>query len=102
VLEEGRATTACDRGDRGGLSYTQAVAVNKAAENWVVGMKDRGRHALTWGWLRLFLGMAQMLLVTLSVGSLLISGLHELTWVLILAATASTLASRLLYGGKMR
>jgi hypothetical protein len=52
---------------------------------------------LVWGWLRLFLGIAQMLLVTVSLVSLLTLGLQGTTWILLVAATVTTLTSRVLY-----
>ena len=53
-----------------------------------------------WGWLRLFLGFAQMSLVAACVGSLMVVGVHPITIALVIAATAITITSRLLYRGK--
>jgi hypothetical protein len=63
-------------------------------------MDEATRHKLIWGWLRLFLGFAQMSLVAAGVGALLTVGLHWITFVFVIAATAATLSSRLLYRGK--
>ena len=53
-----------------------------------------------WGWLRLFLGFAQISLVAMAAGSLFTAGLDSLTWVFVLAATAATISSRVLYRGR--
>ena len=54
---------------------------------------------LIWGWLRLFLGVIQMVLTTACVGLLLTLGLHWATWIFFAGATAATIISRLLYRG---
>jgi hypothetical protein len=58
------------------------------------------RHKLIWDWLRLFLGLAQMFLAVAAAGSLLVAGLHPITWALVIGAPAATLVSRLLYRGR--
>ena len=60
-------------------------------------LDDRAKHKLTWGWLRLFLGWLQMSLAAVAVGALLTVGLHSVTYALVIAATATTLTSRLLF-----
>lgn len=57
------------------------------------------RHKIIWGWLRLFLGCAQVLLAAGSVGALITIGLHPMTWAFGMAATTATIISRLLYHG---
>ena len=64
-------------------------------------MDEATQHKLVWGWLRLFLGWAQMSLVAISIGLLLTLGLHLATYVFVSAATAATIISRLLYHGKI-
>lgn len=61
--------------------------------------RDASRPFL-WGWFRLFLGLSQMALVSGSLGSLFVVGLHPITIGLVSAATILTLLSRVLYGGK--
>ena len=63
-------------------------------------MDEVTRHKLIWGWLRLFLGFAQMALVAMSVGALTAVGLHWITYMFVGAATVAALLSRLLYRGK--
>ena len=63
-------------------------------------MKDATKHKLKWGWLRLFLALVQISLVPMAVGSLLTLGLHPLTWLFVLTATAAAIASRFLYRGQ--
>ena len=58
------------------------------------------KRKLVWGWLRLFLGLAQMLLASAGLGLLLTVGLHPITYLLVIAATAMALAGRLLYRGR--
>jgi hypothetical protein len=58
------------------------------------------RQRFLWGWFRLFLGLSQMALVSGSLGSLFVVGLHLITIGLACAATILTLLSRALYGGK--
>ena len=58
------------------------------------------RHTIVDGWLRLFLGWLQMSLVAMSVGSLAVVGLHFVTWGFVIAATAVTILSRLIYRGR--
>lgn len=49
---------------------------------------------LIWGWVRLLLGMAQIILATMALMTLLTLGLAPLTWVFIGGATAATIISR--------
>jgi len=62
---------------------------------------DKGKQ-LVWGWLRLFLGLAQMILAPLAFGVLIITGLSKLTLLLTVAATAVTVVSRFIYHGRRR
>jgi hypothetical protein len=55
---------------------------------------------ILWGWLRLFLGIAQIALVGLSVGALISVGVKPITWVFVIGATALTVISRLIYKGR--
>jgi len=52
-----------------------------------------------WGPLRLIIGMLQMALAVSAAVRVLLAGLDEMAWILIGAATVSTLLSRVLYGG---
>lgn len=61
--------------------------------------EEPARHKFLLGWLRLILGFAQMSLAAMSLGSLLIIGLHRLTLWLCIAATLLACVSRLLYRG---
>ena len=63
-------------------------------------MNEEARHKLIWGWLRLFLGFAQMSLVAMSLGALLAVGLRTITLVFFAGATLSMALSRLLYHGR--
>lgn len=63
-------------------------------------MNETTRHKLIWGWLRLFLGDAQVSLAATGVVTLLTIGLHPVTWAFAMAATTATLISRLLYHGR--
>jgi hypothetical protein len=75
--------------------------VLKAVRAWEWSVMDEAaRHKLIWGWLRLFLGFAQMSLVAMGVGVFLTVGLHWITYVFVIAATVATIISRLLYRGK--
>jgi hypothetical protein len=51
------------------------------------------------GWLRLFLGVVQMLFATACVGLLLTVGLHWTTWMFFAGAAAATIISRIVYRG---
>lgn len=62
-------------------------------------MNETSRHKILWGWLRLFLGSAQVLLAAGSVGAVITIGLHPVTWAFGMAATTATIISRLLYHG---
>jgi hypothetical protein len=59
-------------------------------------------HKLVWGWLRLFLGFAQMSLTAFSVGLLFTIGVHQVTLIFVAATTLTTIASRLLYHGRSK
>jgi nucleotide-binding universal stress UspA family protein len=63
-------------------------------------VNDETRHKLIWGGLRLFLGFAQVSLVAMSVGALFTVGLRDITWVFVIAATAATVISCLIYRGR--
>lgn len=63
-------------------------------------MNEATRHKLIWGWLRLFLGWAQMSLAVFGAVLLFTVGLHLLTWISVVGATAATVTSRLLYHGR--
>ncbi len=54
---------------------------------------------LIWGWLRLFLGVVQMVLATACVGLLFTLGLHLTTSMFFAEATAATIISRLVCHG---
>lgn len=60
-------------------------------------MNDELRRKLVWGWLRLFLGFAQMSLAAAALGALIAVGLRAVTLWFAIGATAATLLSRLLY-----
>jgi hypothetical protein len=53
-----------------------------------------------WGYLRLALGLAQISLSTTALALLFTVGLHPFTWAVLAAGTATTITSRLLYGGR--
>lgn len=57
------------------------------------------REVVVWGWLRLFLGAAQVGLSAAAVFAFFAVGLETETWVLVGAAMLATCASRILYGG---
>jgi len=59
-----------------------------------------GRDTFLWGRLRLWLGLAQIGLAAAALVLLLTSGLSAVTWLLFIAATAATVASRTLYAGR--
>jgi hypothetical protein len=61
------------------------------------GTKER----MLWGWLRLFLGFAQISLVGLSVGALFSVGVKPITLIFVIAATALTVISRVIYKGRV-
>jgi hypothetical protein len=63
-------------------------------------VNDETRHKLIWGWLRLFLGFAQMSLVALGIGALITVGVRRITVVFAIMATTATVMSRLIYRGK--
>jgi uncharacterized membrane protein YhaH (DUF805 family) len=58
------------------------------------------RDKLIWGWLRLALGMAQIVLSTAALVLLSAVGLRSITWVFILGAAIAMVVSRLLYHGR--
>jgi hypothetical protein len=58
---------------------------------------DPIRDSVAWTWLRLFLGSLQMPLAVLAFAALLLRSLHSITIFLAIAATATTLLSRLLF-----
>jgi len=66
----------------------------------VASMNDEAHHKLVWGWLRLVLGFLQMGLVAAALGSLITAGLHWITWLFVVGATAATVTSRLIYHGR--
>ena len=57
------------------------------------------KDLVVWGWLRLFLGAAQVGLSAAAVFALFAVGLETETWLLVGAAMLATCASRILYGG---
>jgi hypothetical protein len=64
-------------------------------------MREETHHVLLWGALRFLLAVAQMTLAPLGIYAVLTVGLeHWVTWVLFGGATAATITSRLLYGGR--
>lgn len=63
-------------------------------------MNDEARHRLVWGWLRVLLGWAQMVLAAAAVVALLAVGFHPVTWVLAAGAVVTTITSRLIYRGE--
>lgn len=64
-------------------------------------LTEEMRHRLVWGWLRLLLGTAQIVLAPFAILVLLTAGLGStLTWVLIAATSLATLTSWLLYRGR--
>ena len=63
-------------------------------------LTEATRHRLVWEWLRLFLGWLQMSLVAVSLGSLLAFGLYPVAYLFVIAATTTTVASRLIYHGR--
>ena len=58
------------------------------------------RDKFLWGRLRLWLGLAQISLAGAALVLFLTSGLTPATWMLFIAATAATIASRTLYAGR--
>lgn len=54
------------------------------------------KDVVVWGWLRLLLGAVQIGSAAAAVVALFTLGLHAETWVLVGAATAATVASRML------
>jgi hypothetical protein len=67
----------------------------------IIAEGDR-REQFVWGWLRLFLGFAQMSLAGLTLGALIAVGPTKLTILFAIAATAVTVVSRLIYRGQKR
>lgn len=65
-------------------------------------MSDREelKRLLIWGWLRWFLGIAQMSLSMAGALVLVAEGMRPLTWILCAGATAAAVISRLLYRGR--
>jgi hypothetical protein len=63
-------------------------------------MNEATRHKFVWGWLRLFLGWAQMSLAILGGAFLLVVGIRPITWAFVIAAATATIASRLMYRGR--
>jgi hypothetical protein len=63
-------------------------------------VNEETRHRLIWGWLRLFLGFAQMSLVAMGIGALITVGVRRITVVLVILATTATVMSRLIYHGR--
>jgi hypothetical protein len=63
-------------------------------------MNEATPHKFVWGWLRLFLGWAQMSFAILGGVFLLVVGVRPITWVFVIAAATSTVASRLIYRGR--
>jgi hypothetical protein len=66
----------------------------------MMALSQDSRHKLIWGWLRLFLGFAQMSLVAASFGALITIGVRPVTWAFCVSATVLTIVSRLLYRGR--
>lgn len=58
------------------------------------------KQKLIWGWLRIFLGWLQMSSAAAAIGALFTVGLQPITYAFLVAATAATLTSRLLYHGQ--
>jgi hypothetical protein len=54
---------------------------------------------LVWGWVRLFLGFAQIALVGMGAGALFTVGLKPITLILVIAATSLSVISRVIYRG---
>jgi hypothetical protein len=65
-------------------------------------VKPQTQKVVIWGWLRLFLGLAQTSLAFSGVWALLTIGLHPLMRILIGGAAIATILSRLLYKGRAR
>lgn len=63
-------------------------------------MKEATRHKLVWGWLRLSLGIAQMLLASVTFALLFILGPHPAIWICFAATCAAVIASLLIYRGR--
>lgn len=72
------------------------MTINKAGATAI----GNHRSAHIWGWLRLALGWAQMGFAASAMVSLILSGLSEMTWILVGCSTAATLVSRGLYRGR--
>ena len=58
------------------------------------------RHKLFWGWCLLFIGMIQLTFAAAGLVALLTVGIHSITLVFLIGATAATIISRLLYHGR--
>lgn len=58
------------------------------------------QHRLVWGGLRFFLGLAQMWLSIAGLTLFVVVGLRPVTIAVVVAATVTTIISRLLYHGK--
>ena len=63
-------------------------------------VNEETRHKLVWGWLRLFLGFAQMGMVAAAFGALIIVGVQRITVVFVILATTLTAISRIIYRGR--
>jgi uncharacterized membrane protein len=57
-------------------------------------------HELFWGWLRLVLGIMQMVLAVAGIITLIVYGLHNITLIFFAGATAAMVISRLIYSGR--
>ena len=78
-------------------SYT-ALIFAWAYVSGLVWTQSHGK--LIWGWLRLFLGFAQLWLAGITVILLVTTGLRPATLVVAVAAGAATVLSRILYRGR--
>ena len=63
-------------------------------------MRDATRHRLVWGWLRVLLGIAQVVLASAGLILVLTIGFHPLTCIVAAGATLLTIVSRILYRGR--
>ncbi len=63
-------------------------------------INEETRHKPVWGWLRLFLALAQMGMVAAAFGALITVGVQRITVVFVIMATTFTIMSRIIDRGR--